>query len=643
MEQIEKYANVPADDLAAGLVEINHLLFRIIKGDTTLRAEVKPEEDVFSGTKKLINQLAEYVQQTNDYSQEMAIGICEHYEVLNQVANGDFSARASVSSVIDVVAKLGELINLETNALTSALSCAQKAEKDKQTQLRFMKVLLDTIPNPIFYKDNVCCYLGCNKAFEGYVGFSQAELIGKTPHELWSAELADRYRQQDLALLERPGLQVYEASVKTADGSHRNVIFNKATFEGSNGEVAGLVGVILDITERKAAEEETKNAYQQLWDIVEFLPDATFVVDKDKRVIAWNRAIEKLTGLKKEDVIGKGNYVYSAPFYGEPRLILIDLIEEDMDLIRQKYDYITVEGLTLFAEAVIPAFNGVSDCCLWATATPLFDSQGNRVGGIESIRDITEYNKAEKEKIRLESQLNQAQMMENLVVRLGHDLKTPLTPLFVMLSLLKKRLSDPDLIKMIDMCSKSATSINNLADKARILATLSSSVKPYEREAVPLASIVDQSLASCADSISIKQLDFRNNVDPSIAIPVVQTQLRELFVNLISNAVQFSSEKSAVVVSAEREGEAVVVSVRDEGVGLTPTHMEHIFDEFFKADESRHDLDASGLGLSICKRIVQNHHGRIWAESPGLGKGTTIRFTINDHKQTPDKSGSGEM
>ena len=70
--------------------------------------------------------------------------------------------------------------------------------------------------------------------------------------------------------------------------------------------------------------------------------------------------------------------------------------------------------------------------------------------------------------------------------------------------------------------------------------------------------------------------------------------------------------------------------MRDEGVGLAPAHLEHVFDEFFKADESRHDLDTPGLGLSICKRIVRNHHGRIWAESPGLGKGTTIRFTINE-------------
>lgn len=393
----------------------------------------------------------------------------------------------------------------------------------------------------------------------------------------------------------------------------------------------------------KRAEDATKNAYQQLWDIVEFLPDATFVVDKDKRVIAWNRAIEKMTGVNKEDVLGKDDYEYSIPFYGARRPILIDLIDEDTDLIRQKYAYITVEGRNLFAETVIPNFRGGADCSLWGAATPLFDSHGNQVGGIESIRDITEYKKSEQEKSGLESQLNQAQMMENVVIRLGHDLKNPLTPLFVMLSLLKKKLTEPDLIKMVDMCLKNATSIKNLADKTSILATLTSSTKPYEREVVAIASIVDQSLVDCADLISQKQLDCMNNIDPSITVPVVPTQLRELFFNLVSNAVQFSKGKGAVVVSAERDADVLVISVRDEGIGINPTHLEHIFDEFFKVDESRHDLDTSGLGLSICKQIVRNHHGRIWAESPGPDKGTTIKFTINEHPLAHNKSKPGEM
>ena len=634
----------------------------------------------------------------------------------------------------------------------------KRVEDVNENQIQFQSTLMNTIPSPIFYKDEAGRYLGCNTAFEAYVGFSQNELLGKTPHELWPEELADHYRQQDLNILENPGMRTYETSVRYADGTLRDVIFNKATFSGKDGLVAGLVGVILDITERKqtedtlalqnillstqqeasidgilvvdehskilscnrrfaeimdipaqlleakddepvlrhvtglmadphgfiekinylykhrqescrdeialsdgttldrytvpllgldgryygrlwsfrdvterkAAEEQTKSSYQQLLDIVEFLPDATFVTDMNKRVIAWNRAIEKMTGLNKADVIGEGDFVYSIPFYGERRPILIDLIDEDLDQIRQTYDYITLEGRTLFAETFIPNFRGGADCYLWATATPLFDRHGNQVGSIESIRDITGYKRTEDEKIRLESQIAHTRLMETIMARLGHDLKTPLTPLFILLPLLKKQLNEPELIKKVDACIKSAVTINNLAEKTRTLANLSSRNNLLVKESSSLAALVDHSQDNCRDIISHKQIVCQNIINPAMLVHVVPGQLHELFSNLISNAVHFSQEQSVITISAEQQGGMVRVSVQDTGIGIAPNHRDHIFDEFYKADESRHDLETSGLGLSICKQIVRNHNGRIWAESPGLGQGTTINFTINE-------------
>jgi PAS domain S-box-containing protein len=506
----------------------------------------------------------------------------------------------------------------------------KRVEENNESQLKFQKTLMDTIPSPIFYKDSSCRYLGCNKAFEEYVGYTLEQLVGKTPHDLWPTELADSYREQDLGMINNPGMKTYETTVRYADGTLRDVIFNKATFAGKDGSVAGLVGVILDITERKLAEEESKNSYQRLLDIVDFLPDATFVTDMDKRVIAWNRAIEKMTGLKKADVIGKGDFIYSVPFYGERRPILIDLIDQDPDQIRLKYEYITIEGRTLFAETFIPNFRGVSDCYLWGTATPLFDSHGKQVGSIESIRDITEYKQAVDEKIRLRSQVEYAHLMETIMIRLGHDLKTPLTPLFILLPLLKKQLTDPAQTKQLDACFKSAVTIKNLADKTRTLARLSSGSEEQNKVRFTLAALVDEAIHDCREAISQNQIECQNIIDQSLVVHGLPDQLRELFNNLISNAVHFSKERGNITIFAEHCDNTVTVSVRDEGIGITEDLLEHIFDEFFKADESRHNLEASGLGLSICKRIVQNHYGRIWAESPGHDQGTTINFTIEE-------------
>ena len=506
----------------------------------------------------------------------------------------------------------------------------KRAEDANENQFRFQETLLNTIPSPIFFKDAGCRYLGCNKAFEAYVGISREELIGKTPHELWQKELADRYRQQDLSLLENPGLQVYESSVRYADDTLRDVIFNKATFSNSDGSTEGLVGVIIDITERKRAEETTKNAYQQLFDIVEFLPDATFVVDKDKRVIAWNRAIEQMTGIEKRDIVGKGDYAYAIPFYGEHRPLLIDLLDQEEERLRRNYKDIRQEGHTLFAEVFVSTFHNGESRCFWATATPLFDQEGNPAGGIESIRDITSYKQAEERRTLLESQLHHARMMETLMIRLGHDLRTPLTPLFALFPLISERIAGPALRRMVDICCKSAASVKKLVDRAQMLVRLSATIRTEELMCIPLVSAVERALADSSDSMAQNHVACRNEVAPSIVVRAVPDQLKELFANLISNAVRFSPKNGVIRITAEQLEETVTVAVHDDGIGLDPDHLESIFDEFFKADESRHDLDAPGLGLSICKRIVLNHNGRIWAESPGIGQGTTIKFTINE-------------
>ena len=132
-------------------------------------------------------------------------------------------------------------------------------------------------------------------------------------------------------------------------------------------------------------------------DIIEFLPDPTFVLDKDRRVIAWNPALEEMTGLKKEDIIGKGNYAYALPFYGVQRPILIDFIfwgDRKNELL---YKFVERKGNRIFAETFCPLIYDRKGAYLWGIASPLFDDKGNLIGAIESIRDITKHVIEEKE------------------------------------------------------------------------------------------------------------------------------------------------------------------------------------------------------------------------------------------------------
>jgi PAS domain S-box-containing protein len=154
-----------------------------------------------------------------------------------------------------------------------------------------------------------------------------------------------------------------------------------------------------DITRRKKAEEETRIERQKLLGIIEFLPDATFVIDENKKVIAWNKAIEEMTGASEEEMIGKGDYAYSIPFYGERRPILVDLIFLSEEEVESKYTYVKREGKTLFAEVYVSNLFGGRGAFIFVKASPLYDNTGNLVGSIETVRDITEQKKA-REKLQ---------------------------------------------------------------------------------------------------------------------------------------------------------------------------------------------------------------------------------------------------
>jgi len=141
------------------------------------------------------------------------------------------------------------------------ISKRKETEERLQEQLHFLQVLIDSIPAPVFYKDAQGVYIGCNKAFESYLGKPKGQIIGKTVYGVnINKEVADKYHSMDVALYEKPGIQTYETVVTYPDGSGHNVIFNKATYLDINGSVAGLVGVILDITDLKNTEAALRKA-----------------------------------------------------------------------------------------------------------------------------------------------------------------------------------------------------------------------------------------------------------------------------------------------------------------------------------------------------------------------------------------------
>ena len=134
------------------------------------------------------------------------------------------------------------------------ITARRAAERTATEQLNFTAQLIEAIPSPLFFKDEQGRYVGCNKAFEAFLGSPRDAIIGRTVFDLSPPDLAQRYHAADQALLDNPGVQTYEASVESAGGQRRDVIYNKATYLKADGQLGGLVGVITDITQRKQTE-----------------------------------------------------------------------------------------------------------------------------------------------------------------------------------------------------------------------------------------------------------------------------------------------------------------------------------------------------------------------------------------------------
>ncbi|MDD1702761.1 MAG: PAS domain S-box protein [Methanoregula sp.] len=156
------------------------------------------------------------------------------------------------------------------------------------------------------------------------------------------------------------------------------------------GMLAELKHKLCCAIERRHTELALKESQQNQNDIINFLPDATFVIDIKGRIVAWNNAIEEMTGVSRQDMIGKSGYQYAVPFFGKPRPLLIDLIHESHPEIEANYRYFERRGKNLHAETVAQPINGREAIYLWLTAGPLYDLDGNLTGAIESIRDMTE-------------------------------------------------------------------------------------------------------------------------------------------------------------------------------------------------------------------------------------------------------------
>ena len=300
----------------------------------------------------------------------------------------------------------------------------------------FHQLLIEKSPIGYAYHKIIChsdgkpCdyeFIEINPAYENLCGLKRQEIVGRRATQIFShlknritfyGDLALKGGQKELEHYSESQKKWYKIVAYSPQKYYFVTLVIDITAEKQQViNLRNLQTKVKEIerkyvTHSKQTEEALHFSQRQLSDIIEFLPDATLAINKDKQVIIWNKAIEKMTGIPASEMIGKGDYAYSVPFYGTPRPQLMNLVfgEELSGADASRYQALTREGGTIEAEVFCPALYNNKGAWVYTRTSPLHDQAGNIIGAIESVRDITErklFEESLQEKTAfLEAQIN---------------------------------------------------------------------------------------------------------------------------------------------------------------------------------------------------------------------------------------------
>jgi len=391
-----------------------------------------------------------------------------------------------------------------------------------------------------------------------------------------------------------------------------------------------------DISQRSKAEDDLRESQKQLMNVIDFLPDATLVIDNAKRVVVWNRAMERLTGVPSEEVLGKGDHCYSLPFYGQRRHMLIDFVHEGDDAISAMYPDFQRDGDSISAEVHVPSLHN-GGAHIWTIVKPLYNADGQVAGAIGSLRDITERKMAEEERSSLEDQLRQAQKMESIGRMAGgiaHDFNNLLTAILgssdLSLSILDKDNPVYQKLKVIRKAAESA------ADITRQLLAFSRK-QLIEPKVIDLNELIDRVHIMLTRLIG-EDIELRTStLTPDCLIKADTGQIEQIIMNLAVNARDAMPAGGTLSIATARghldheycqhhadltPGDYAMLIMSDTGSGMTDEVKEHLFEPFFTTKPKE---KGTGLGLATIYGAVKQHRGHIEVDSE-QGKGACFRI-----------------
>ncbi len=527
------------------------------------------------------------------------------------------------------------------------ITASKRVEEELKASRHRLADIINFLPDAAFVINGEGKVTAWNRAIEEMTGIAAEDMLGKGDYEY----ALPFYGERRPLLINLAGEPVEEVSRKYQNVRRQGETLygegfvpllrggmwfagSAAPLRDAAGKVTGAIETFRDVTEYRRLMEELEDSQRRLADIIAFLPDPTMVIDAAGRVTAWNRAIEEMTGVKAEDMLGKGDHEYAVPFYGERRPILVDLVLRPEQEIGPEYSHLHRQGDVITGQGHITNLGG-GDLYFVGSAISLRDSAGKVEGAIETIRDVTERKRFEDELALARDAAETANRSKSaFLANMSHEIRTPMNAIIGMGEILADTELSDEQRSYTEIVISSAASllniINDILDFSKIEAgKMDLSPRPFD-----FRRLVEELGQLFAMRIDQKKIDLIVNYEPGTPEEVIgdEIRLRQVITNLLSNAAKFTSQGHILVeVSCPHRDEKqaeLLVRVEDSGIGVPEEARQLIFDKFTQVDSSpRRRFEGTGLGLAITKQLIALMGGSLGVESE-VGRGSAFFFTV---------------
>jgi len=505
----------------------------------------------------------------------------------------------------------------------------------RQSEERFRLMVEAVRDYAIFMLDTKGYIVSWNEGAKRIKGYSADEIIGKHFSTFYTSEDLDSKKpERELKIAIATGKYEEEGWRVRKDGSlfWANVVIT-ALFNDQNKHI-GFSKVTRDLTEKRESQESLRQSEERYRSLVEQVTDyGIFMLDEKGRIISWNEGAKKIKGYDEREIIGK----YFSIFYPEEDVLNgKPALELKIAKAEGKYEEegwrIRKDGSPFWANVVI---------------TAVYNNQGIHIGFSKVTRDLTERKESERalrdsyERYRLlanelrltNTELSYAnQELEQFTSIVSHDLQEPIRSIKSFLQLINIKLNkeqNEDLKVYIEKAISSADRMKQLIQNLLHYSQLGKT--DLVEEDINVDELIIEAIQNVGTSAekSNAQITVENDIK---TVKGDRVQLVQLIQNLLSNALKFTDSQSPKVkITGFHENGHVKFSVTDNGIGIAETDIHKVF-EIFRRLHTKKLYPGTGIGLAICKKIVERHGGRIWPES-NPGKGTTFYFTLKELKE----------